>query len=61
MIKARNVVIRNCWIISNFGKGEKVNGTGVITIVKGASATIVHCTLDGSNSTHAGIRMPVRN
>ncbi len=36
MIKARNVVIRNCWIISNFGKGEKVNGTGVITIRKGS-------------------------
>lgn len=54
-IKAKNVVIRNCWIISNFGKGEKVNGTGVITISKGASVTIEHCTLDGSNSTHAGI------
>ena len=37
------------------GKGEKVNGTGVITISRGASVTIEHCTLDGSNSTHAGI------
>lgn len=54
-IKAKNVVIRNCWIISNFGKGEKVNGTGVISIAKGASVTIEHCTLDGSNSTHAAI------
>lgn len=54
-IAAKNVTIRNCWIISNFGKGEKVNGTGVISIAKGASVTIEHCTLDGSNSTHAGI------
>jgi len=54
-IAAKNVTIRNCWITSNFGKGEKVNGTGVISIAKDASVTIEHCTLDGSNSTHAGI------
>jgi hypothetical protein len=27
----------------------------VITVEPGASATILHCTLDGSNATHAGI------
>lgn len=55
IIAAKNVIIRNCWIVSNFGKGEKVNGTGVISIAKGATVTIEHCTLDGSNSTHAAI------
>ena len=55
IIAAKNVVVRNCWITSNFGKGGKVNGTGVITISKGASVIIENCILDGSNSTHAGI------
>ena len=58
VIAAKNVTIRNSWIISNFsskGTGRALNGTGVISIEPGASATIDHCTLDGSNATHAGI------
>jgi len=54
-IAARNVTVRNSWIISSFGTGAGVNGTGVIQIQPGASATIEHCTLDGSNRTHTGI------
>ena len=58
VIAAKNVTIRNSWIMSNFsskGTGRALNGTGVISIEPGASATIDHCTLDGSNATHAGI------
>jgi hypothetical protein len=58
VIAAKNVTIRNSWIISNFsskGTGRALSGTGVISIEPGASATIDHCTLDGSNATHAGI------
>lgn len=57
-IAAKNVTIRNCSIISDFsdrGTGRALTGTGVITIKPGASATVSHCTLDGSNATHAGI------
>lgn len=57
-IAAKNVTIKNCWIISNFssiGAGRALSGTGVITVEPGASATIAHSTLDGSNATHAGI------
>jgi parallel beta-helix repeat protein len=54
-IAARNVTVRNSWIISSFGTGESVNGTGVIKIAPGASATIEHCTLDGSNRTHTAV------
>lgn len=54
-INAKNVIVRNCWITSSFGKGETVNGTGVIKVLPGATVTIEHCTLDGDNSTHAGI------
>ena len=54
-ITAKNVVIRNSWIISSFGTGTAVNGTGVIKIESGASATIYNNTLDGNNATHAGI------
>ena len=54
-INAKNVVVRNCRITSSFGTGETVNGTGVIKVLAGASVTIEHCTLDGSNRTHAGI------
>jgi hypothetical protein len=57
-IAAKNVTIRNCLIISNFsdrGTGRALTGTGVITIRPGASAKVSHCTLDGSNATHAGI------
>ncbi|CAK4865838.1 unnamed protein product [Aphanomyces euteiches] len=55
IINAHNVTIRNCSVISSFGTGESVNGTGVINIFPGATATIENCTLDGSNRTHAGI------
>ena len=55
VIAARNVVVRNSWIISSFGTGESVNATGVVKIQPGASAIVEHCTLDGSNRTHAGI------
>ena len=57
-IAARDVTVKNSWIISDFsdlGTGRALSGTGVITIEPGASATISHCTLDGSNATHAGI------
>jgi hypothetical protein len=57
-IAAKNVTIKNSWIISTFadlGTGRALHGTGVITIEPGASATISHCTLEGSNATHAGI------
>jgi len=54
-IKAKNVIVRNCWITSSFGTGETVNGTGVIKVLAGATVTIEHCTLDGDNRTHAGI------
>jgi hypothetical protein len=57
-ITAKNVVIRNSLIVSNFsyrGTGRALSGTGVISLKSGASATIDHCTLDGSNATHAGI------
>ena len=55
VIAAKNVTVRNSWIISSFGTGTAVNGTGVIKITSGASATIEYCTLDGSNRTHGGI------
>jgi hypothetical protein len=54
-IRGKNVVVRNSWIISSFGTGESVNGTGVIKIQSGGSATIERCTLDGSNRTHTAI------
>ena len=55
VIAAKNVTVRNSWIISSFGTGQAVNGTGVVKVESGASATIERCTLDGSNRTHAGI------
>jgi hypothetical protein len=58
-IAAKNVTIKNSWIISDFSilgiKGRLVSRTGVIMIAPGASARILHSTLDGSNATHAGI------
>lgn len=54
-IAAKNVTVRNTWVISSFGTGTNVNGTGVIKILSGASATIENCTLDGSNRTHAAV------
>ena len=52
------MTIRNSWIIADFsyiGRGRALNGTGVITVLPGASAMIDHSILDGSNATHAGI------
>lgn len=58
-INAKNVAIRNSWIISNSASGSSgnsgTNGTGVIKILKGASATIDRVTIDGGNNTHACI------
>ncbi len=52
VIDARNVTVRNSWIIESSGGA---NGSGVIKIAPGASATILRTTLDGSDATHAGI------
>ena len=55
LIAAKNVTVRNSWIISNFCPGTCANGTGVINVQPGGSAIIYNNTLDGSNATHAGI------
>lgn len=52
VIAAKDVIVRNCWIISDFGGSS---GSGVITLRPGSSATIERSTLDGSDATHAGI------
>ena len=49
-VRARNVVIRNSLVSNNAGGA---NGSGVININPGASATVEHNTLDGGNATHA--------
>jgi hypothetical protein len=49
-VNAKNVVIRNSWITNSAGG---VNGTGVVKVLNGASATIDHNLLDGQNATHA--------
>jgi len=54
-IAAKNVTVRNSAIASSFATGEAANGTGVIKILAGASATIDHCDLDGQSRTHSGI------
>jgi len=51
-ITATNVTIRNSWVIST---GGGTNGTGVIELAPGASATIDHVTIDGGNNAHACI------
>jgi virginiamycin B lyase len=51
-IAARNVVVKNSWITQSAG-GR--NASGVIVVEPGATATIERNTLDGTNSTHAGI------
>jgi hypothetical protein len=51
-IRASNVTIRNSWVIST---GGGTNGTGVIELAPGASATIDHVTIDGGNNAHACI------
>ena len=51
-VRAQNVVIKNSWITHNTGGS---NGSGVINVNPGYSATIDHNVLDGSNATHACI------
>lgn len=51
-VNAANVTIKNSWITNSAGG---VNGTGVVKILNGASATIDHNLLDGLNATHACI------
>jgi hypothetical protein len=51
-VNAKNVVVRNSWITNSAGG---VDGTGVVKILNGASATIDHNLLDGLNATHACI------
>lgn len=51
-VNAKNVVIRNSWITNSAGGAD---GSGVVTILNGASATIDHNLLDGQNATHACI------
>jgi hypothetical protein len=51
-VRANNVVIRNSWITNN-ASGQ--NGSGVVNINPGYSATIERSTLDGLNATHACI------
>jgi hypothetical protein len=49
-VRAKNVVIRNSYV-SNSAGGE--NGSGVVNVDPGASATLTHNTLDGRDATHA--------
>jgi Domain of unknown function (DUF4082) len=51
-VNAKNVIIRNSWITNSAGG---VDGTGVVKILNGASATIDHNLLDGQNATHTCI------
>jgi hypothetical protein len=51
-VRAHNVVIRNSWVTNSAGGA---NGSGVVNINPGASATIEHSLLEGSNATHACI------
>jgi len=51
-VRAQNVVIRNSWVTNSAGGA---NGSGVVNINPGFSATIDHSVLDGSNATHACI------
>jgi len=49
-VRAQNVVIRNSYVTNSAG-GR--NGSGVINVNPGFSATIDHNVLDGLNATHA--------
>ena len=62
-VRAQNVTIRNSWITDSAGG---TNGSGVVKIYSGASATIERNLLDGQNATHAciwheGSSMAARN
>ena len=53
-VEATGVVIRNVAIRCSSGlSGEDANGTGVVKIDNGASATVVNASLDGRSGTHA--------
>jgi hypothetical protein len=55
-ITAPNVTISNVQIACTSGRtGEAANGTGVIKIEDGASATISHVAIDGMDGVHACI------
>lgn len=49
-VRAKNVVIRNSFVSMNAGGA---NGSGVVNLNPGSSATIERTTLDGLNATHA--------
>ena len=51
-VRAQNVVIRNSWVSLSAGGA---NGSGVVNINPGYSATIDRSLLDGTNSTHSCI------
>ena len=51
-VQAQNVTIRNSWVTNSAGGS---NGSGVVNINPGYSATIERTTLDGQNATHACI------
>lgn len=51
-VRAKNVVIRNSYVRNSTGGA---NGSGVVKVEGGASATIDHNVLDGQNATHACI------
>ncbi len=51
-VRAKNVVIRNSFVSMNAGG---TNGSGVVNLNPGSSATIERTTLDGLNATHACI------
>ena len=51
-VRAKNVTIRNSWV-TNSARGA--NGSGVVTVTPGASATIERNLLDGLNDTHTCI------
>jgi hypothetical protein len=55
-VTAPNVTISNIQIACTSGKtGEAANGTGVIKVEDGASATITHVAIDGMDGVHACI------
>lgn len=65
-VEARNVLIRNVRIRCSSGStGEAANGSGVIKIYGGASATVVSTAIDAARANHSciwheGARMAVR-
>jgi len=51
-VAAKNVTIRNSWVTKSAGGA---NGSGVVNVHPGKSATIEHNLLDGLNATHSCI------